>query len=387
MDFDLNWEQKTLIEELDSLCKKEIEPLVSEYDRQKKLRDANILKGLLKKLEPFGLLSGPVPSEAGGAGLDFLTTGLVLQTLGKYYGSLAGVCLIQIAAAKMLYTSNNKALKDRYLKSVCSADKIVCTCITEPDVGSNPVFIKTNLTKEGNDYLLNGNKVWISNGSVSDMAFVIATVDPALGPKGLTAILVDREESPYQAKEIDKLGLRSFPTSELFFDNVRVPQKNLLVESGEGLKVTLTLFEMARSLMSVSAVGGSETAIKLATDYAKEREQFGKKIGSFQLIQQMLADMRTRTDASAFLAYRALWMMDQGKRCDAESAMAKAYATESAVKTASECIQILGAYGLSEEYPAERLFRDARMGTIPDGTTQIQKMIVARSMTGLNAFF
>ena len=184
-----------------------------------------------------------------------------------------------------------------------------------------------------------------------------------------------------------KMGLRAFPTSELVFDDVFVPEENLIVQPGVGLKTTFRTFELARSMMAAGAVGFGRAALSLAGRYAQEREQSGRKIGSFQLVQEMIADMKARTEASSFLAYRALWMMDQDMRCDPESSLAKAYATEACVKTTRECIQILGAYGLSEEYPAERLYRDASCMTIPDGTTQIQKMIVARSIVGLNAFF
>jgi len=182
------------------------------------------------------------------------------------------------------------------------------------------------------------------------------------------------------------MGMKSFPTSELVFDNVVIPEDHLIAAPGKGLKTTLRTFELARSMMAVCSVGLSRAALSLAVKYAQERKQFGREIGTFQLIQAMIADMRTRTDAAALLTYRAFWLMDQGERCEAESAMAKYYATEAAVQTASECVQILGAYGLSEEYPAERYFRDARMLTIPDGTTQIQKLIVGRHTLGLSAF-
>lgn len=387
MEFGFSEEQKILIDGLTRFCKKEIEPLVDDYDRNKKLRDPAILKGLLKKLRPFGFLSGPVPEKYGGMDLDFLTTGLIAENLAKYFGSLTGVCLIQMCAARLLATCPNEALKEKYVPALCRGDKIACVCVTEPNVGSNPAFIETTLTKVSGGYRLNGTKTWISNGSVSDIAIVIASVDRKLGAKGLTAFLVDREETPYTARELDKLGLRSFPTSELHFEDIIVPEDNWVVETGRGLAATLKTFEMARSLMAATSVGLARAAIEAASEYAKQREQSGRVIASFQLVQDMLADMLARTEASAFLTYRAFWLMDQNIRCDAQSAMAKFYATEAAAQTTSEAIQVLGGYGLSEEYPAERLFRDARSMTIPDGTTQIQKLIVARDLVGVSALF
>ena len=387
MDFSLSEEQNILLDSLDKFCRNEIQPQVEEWDRQKVLRDPAVLKELFHKLQPFGALSAPVPEKYGGMGLDYLTTGLISEKLAQYWGAIWGVCTIVTANARLLSEMEDEKIKERYLPQVCTGELIPCACITEPNVGSNPTFIETTFKKVEGGYLLNGTKTWISNGSVSDLAIVLATVDRSQGMKGIGFLLVDRKESPYQTRELEKMGLKAFPTSELFFEDVLVPEENLIVKPGGGLKTTLRTFELARSLMSVGSVGFARAAISLAAKYAQEREQFGRKIGSFQLIQEMLADMRARTDASAFLAYRALWMMDQGLRCEAESAMSKAYSTEAAIKTTKECIQILGAYGLSEEYPAERYYRDASSMTIPDGTTQIQKLIVGRTMLGgLNAF-
>ncbi len=386
MDFKLTWEQEALVEQVDAFCRKEIASTVDERDRSKYLRDAKRVKELLKQLRPFGVLAGPVSEQCGGAGLDYVTTGLVNERLAQYWASLHGICMIQTAAARLIAEIDNDEVRERFLPSICSGELIACAGITEPDVGSNPINIGTTLTKVKGGYAVNGTKTWISNGSISDVAIVIATVDRMAGAKGLAAVLVDRRESPYETRELDKLGLRAFPTSELYFTDTFVPKENVLAAPGKGLKTTLRTFELARSLMGTASVGYARAAIKLAVEYAQQREQFGKKIASFQLVQSMIADMRARTDAAAFLVYRALWMMDQGMRCEAESALGKFYATEAAVATTSECIQILGAYGLSEEYPAERLFRDARSMTIPDGTTQIQKMIVAREMLGVSAF-
>ncbi len=386
MDFQLSREQKMLLKELDSFLKNEIGPIVEEGDRKKIFRDPAVLKHWLNKLGQFGAISGAVPEKYGGMDLGYLTCGLISQKLAEYWGALWGICMIITTGGRMLTETKNEAIKEKYLPEICAGNLIPCFCITEPDVGSNPADIGTTIEKVENGYLINGSKTWISNGSVSDLAIVIATTDKSMGPKGLGAVLVDRRESPYSHRELDKLGARAFPTSELFFDNVLIPEENLIVSPGDGLRTVGRSFEMARSMMACGSVGLSEAALKLAIKYARDREQWGKKIGEHQLVQKMIYDMRVGTETSALLAYRALSMMDQGIRCDIESSMAKAYSTETGIKVTKDCFQIMGGYGLSEEYPAERYYRDASCMTIPDGTTQIQQLIIARETLGLNAF-
>jgi alkylation response protein AidB-like acyl-CoA dehydrogenase len=386
MDFSINREQKMLLKEFERFLKKEIDPIVDDADRKKTLRDPAVVKDLFKKIEPFGILSGPVPEKMGGMGMEYVTTGLLVQKLAEYWGSLWGVCGIQCIASRFLSEIENTKIRDRYLPQVAAGELISCVCITEPDVGSNPAYIGTTLDKTDGGYMLNGNKTWISNGSISDLAIVIATVDKSLGAKGLAAALVDRKQTPYEARELDKMGLSAFPTSELFFDNIFIPEENIIVPPGQALKATMRTFELARSMMSCGSVGFMNAAVNLAVNYAKEREQWGKKIGQHQLVQEMIYEMKVRLDCSHLLVGRALSMMDQGIRCEAESAMGKGYSTEAAVEVTKNCIQIMGGYGLSEEYRAERFYRDASCMTIPDGTTQMQKMIVARELLGLPAF-
>ena len=387
MDFGLSKEQTMLINELERFLKKEIAPLVEEYEANHSLENTDILKPILQKLEPFGLISGPTPESYGGMGLEYVTTGLVFQKLAEYWGSLWGICTIQCLGARFFAEIESDAIREMYLPGICSAELIPCVCITEPDVGSNPANIGTTLTKTEGGYLLNGNKTFISNGSVSDVAIVIATVDKSLGAKALAAAIVDRRKTPYETREIHKMGLKAFPTSELFFDNILVPEDHIVVPPGQGLKATMRTFELARSLMASASVGFMQAALDLSIKYAKEREQWGKKIGQHQLVQEMIYDMKAKTDSAHFLVNRALWMMDNGMRCEAESALGKGYATEVAVDVTKKCMQILGGYGLTTEYPAERYYRDASCMTIPDGTTQIQQMIVARALLGGLAAF
>ena len=385
MDFEFTDEQKMVKDMARKLMEKEIIPIADEYDRTKALLDREKLKGLTDKLVPLGYFGLCIPEEAGGAGTDYMTWGILNEELARAYASLAGVILIQ-SASRVIYEVGTSALKERFLPSLVTGEKILCCGITEPNVGSDASRIETMAILDGDHYVINGTKTWISNGSISDACIVVAQTKKGAGPAGICHILVDREESPYETRELNKLGLRSFPTSELFFEDCRVPKENLLVPPGEGHKKILQLFEGARANMAINSVGMAQAAIDASISYARERYQFGKPLAGMQMIQEMFADMIAETEAARLLSFRVFSLLDKGVRCDAESSLAKFYATEIAVNVTSKAIQIHGAYGLSDEYPVERYFRDARSSTIPDGTTQIQKMIVARNALGVSAF-
>jgi alkylation response protein AidB-like acyl-CoA dehydrogenase len=239
---------------------------------------------------------------------------------------------------------------------------------------------------EAGTYRMNGQKIWISNGSISDLAIILARTEKEAGKKSVSRLIVERSVSPYSTRDIKKLGLNSWPTSELFLDDISVPQENLLGELGEGLKSTLKVFERARCFVALFSTGISQASVDATIRYVKEREQWGKPIGQHQLIQDKLAEMLTELDAARLLAYRGLYLIGKGVRCDTQTSMAKYYATEAGVKITSHAIQIHGGYGLSKEFPVERYFRDARMLTIPDGTSEIQKLIIARNTIGIPAF-
>ena len=224
------------------------------------------------------------------------------------------------------------------------------------------------------------------NGTIADYVMLVAQTDPAKGAAGLCLILVEREKSPFLSKEIHKVGIRSFPTAELVFEDCLVPGENLIFPVGEGYRKFLEGMSHARANAAIAAVGIAQAAVDASVRYARERTQFNKKIGSFQLIQEMIADMAAEVDAARLLAYRAFWLIDRKVACRKEVSMAKAYATEMAVRVTSKAIQIHGAYGLAEEYEVERFFRDARCYTIPDGTTQVHKLIIGREILGLSAF-
>ena len=243
--------------------------------------------------------------------------------------------------------------------------------------------MKTTAALSGQHYVMNGTKTWISNGTIADAAFVLATTDKTLGALGMSFFLVERDQSPFEARELHKLGLRCFPTSELFFSDCRVTKENLL-DPGTGYKRTMAFFDVSRAMVAALSTGIAQAAIDASVKYARERMQFGKPIASFQMIQEMIWTW-PETEAGRLLAYRALDTLDSKQKSRWQSSLAKAYATEAAVRTASKAIQIHGAMGLSDEYPVERYFRDARTLTIPDGTTQMQKLIVERDTGGIRA--
>ncbi|MFC1535140.1 acyl-CoA dehydrogenase family protein [Thermodesulfobacteriota bacterium] len=384
MDFELDKEQTMIKQAAREVMEKEIIPIASEYDQKNLLHDRKILKELLDLLIPLGYLGGLVPEEDGGYGLDLVSWGILVEELFRAYGSLAAVVALQSTCGGIHY-SGSPEQKARFLPSLLTGEKIICNAVTEPNAGSNPAEIETFATLDGDHYIINGTKTWITNGTISDVALVVAQTKEGSGVSGICHLIVEKDVSPYEVKEIPKMGMRSSPTAEIVFRDCRVPKENLLVAPGQGLKKILQLIQLGRASTAIGAVGMSQAAIDASVRYAKIRHQFGKPIGGFQLIQEMIADMIAETEASRLLAFRALSMLDKGLRCDKETSVAKFYANEAAVRVTSSAIQIHGAMGLSEELSLERYFRDARSWTIPDGSTQIQKLIVGRNVLGLDA--
>jgi len=385
MDFEFTDEQKALQETVRKFLAKKIEPIADEYDRKGPLSKQDAVM-FLKELKPFGYVGTHVPEKYGGPGLDNITWALLHEELRRAYAGLGGVVGITSAGAGGIAESSNEELKQRILPGLLSGEKITCTAITEPDHGSDASAVDTKAVLEGDHYRINGTKMWISNGTIADYVVVVAQTDPSKGAEGIAQILVEKEKSSFLAREIHKIGVRSFPTAELVFEDCIVPKENLLASRGEGYRRTLKGLNHARANAAIAAVGIAQAAVNVSVRYVKERKQFKKVIGAFQLIQEMIADMISEVDAARLLAYRAFYLLDKGVKCRKEVSIAKAYATEMAVRVTSKAIQVHGAYGLSEEYPVERFFRDARCYTMPDGTTEIQKLIIGREVLGINAF-
>jgi alkylation response protein AidB-like acyl-CoA dehydrogenase len=376
MEFDLTEEQLLLRQSVRKFLDKEIKPIAVEYGDTRIPRE--VLLELFRKLEPFSYMEGT----------DCITEAVLGEELSRVFPSLEGIMTGSLVCARYIQQVGTPELQERALPALLSGDKIGCAAVTEANVGSNPAAVETRAVLEGDHYVINGCKCWISNGEISDYAVVLCLVDLTEGRRGIAPVLVERERSPYEARDLPKLGLRAWRTAELVFDNCRVPKENCLSgrRSAAGLQVLFQSLLWSRCRLALMALGIAQAAFEAAVGYAKQRRQFGKLIGEFQLIQNMVAEMATEIDAARLLTYRGAYLVQKGVRCDREIAMAKFYATEMAVQVTSRAVQIHGAYGLSPEYLVERYFRDARTLTIPEGTTELQKLIIGRSVLGLSAF-
>jgi alkylation response protein AidB-like acyl-CoA dehydrogenase len=377
MDFNLTEEQQILRESVRKFLEKEIKPIGIQYGDGQIPQE--MLAALVRKLEPFGYMDGTD---------DLFTAALLSEELARVFPALEGIMTANLVCARYIQQAGSQELKERAIPALLSGEKFGCAAVTEPNVGSDPTALETRAVLEGDHYVINGSKCWISNGEISDYAVVLCHADMAEGRKGIATVLVERERSPYEARDLPKLGLKAWRTSELVFEDCRVPEENCLSDrgSGAGLQIFSRSLQRSRCGLALMAVGIAQAAFEAAVDYARQRRQFGKLIGEFQLIQNMVAEMATAIDAARLLTYRAVHRVQAKARCDREVSMAKAYATEMAVQVTSRAVQIHGAYGLSPEYLVERYFRDARTLTIPEGTTELQRLIIGRSVLGLSAF-
>ncbi|MCW5656964.1 MAG: acyl-CoA dehydrogenase family protein [Burkholderiaceae bacterium] len=385
MNFLPTEEQRLAVEGFNRFLETKLEPIVRRYQPDKLIEKERMLE-IFQAMLPYGMGGNGLISEAhGGMGMPWLTYAMMYDQLARVSADVAISLLIQQLGAYSLEVCSNDAMRRKYLPGMVRGEIIACSGISEPGVGSNVAEVTCRARADGDHYIVSGEKTWISNGGYSDFCMVIVRTSDE-GARGLSMILVDRQEHGYESRNIDKLGLNSTSTAQLFFDDVRVPAGNMMIEAGTGLKNTLVLFEKARPMVGLTSVGIAQAALNKAVAYAKERRQHGKPIGQHQLIQGMLADSAIQLDAARLLIYRAFDLIDKGVRSEIESAMAKCYATEIAVDVASKAVQIHGGNGITKDFGVELLFRNARMMTIPDGTTEIQKLIIGRALTGLNAF-
>jgi alkylation response protein AidB-like acyl-CoA dehydrogenase len=375
-------DQQLAIDEFRRLLEAEIRPIAVEYRDQYIPREVTV--EALRKMSPFGVVGGLVSEEHGGMGLDFLTVGVLFEELARVSADLALTALINIVMSVLLDEQAPDAIRDRYLPGMISGDVVGCMGISEPDVGSNVVEIRTRARHDGDHYVLDGEKTWITNGEFSD--FCVVTARTSDEQTGLTHILVDRKDHGYEVQNIHKMGLEGSSTAQLFFSGTRVPVANAIGAEGQGLRNTLTLFEKARVFVALTSVGIAQAALERTIRYSQDRVQHGKKIAGHQLIAGMIAEMATQLDAARLLCHRGLLLLDRGQRCDTETSMAKWYATEVAVEIAGKAVQIHDGNGITKEYWVEKHFRDAKIMPIPDGTTEIQKLLIARNLTGVRAF-
>ncbi len=384
MDFELTEEQKLVKTNARHFMDNEIIPIVDDYERKYRPLPKDIAIGMMKRIAPLGYTGGLVPEEWGGGGMDILSYGILIEELGRAWGSLGIMVLVHAAGGMDLANSGTDEQKRKYLPSLVSGDVIASGAITEPNAGSSNREMQTTIVADGDYYLVNGTKTWITNGGVSDFCAVVGYTDKSKGIKGIGRIIVDGRESPFEARELPKLGFRCCPTAELAFNDCRVPKENLSMGVGYDAAMGVLLFP--RAMIGVLSAGLAQVAIDEAVKYAQERSQFGRPIARFQLVQQMLAEMVVETEAVRLLGYKACQLLDKGQMCFKECSGVKFFGSETAVRVCSRAMEILGAYGISEEYPLERYFRDARTLLPPDGTNQIQRLIVGREVLGVSAF-
>ena len=380
MDFALTEEQRLAIDGWRRHLEHHVAPITRTYLDEAFPKD--VAHRLLRLTVPFGVGNGWIPEADGGAGLDFLTSGLLFEELSRVSPDLGGVAWVTEGAALKIQSAGLPALRERYLPGLVSGDLIGCSATSEPEAGSSVREIKTTAKRDGKNYRITGEKLWTSNATIADFALVVAKTDE----RQYTMFLVDRKEHGFDAKEISKLGLNGWSMGQLVFDDALVPEENIIGGIGGGLRETMKGFERSRCFVSTLALGIAQSALDASIAYSLQRKQFGKLIAGHQLIQGILAEMVTELEASRLLVYRALWLLSSGTRCELEAAIAKSFTTEAAQRITSKAIQIHGAFGLTREFPVERYFRNARLLTIPDGTTQINQLIIGRKLTGIDAF-
>jgi alkylation response protein AidB-like acyl-CoA dehydrogenase len=382
MDFELSQEQESFFNEVKSFTEKEIAPFTEDYDRQ-----SEFFWDGWKKMADMGLLGLPFPEEYGGSGAGALDTALAMDAFGAGGGD-AGIALSwgahTIIGAVPIWVMGTEEQKKKYLPPISTGEKISSFGLTEPDAGSDAASVKTTAVRDGDHYVLNGTKMFITNGPIADLCIVIAVTDKAKGPAGISAFIVEKEFEGFEvSRELDKMGNRTSPTAELVFTDCRVPAENLLGEEGGGFTgVGKATLEWERAIMVAPYVGAMEANMDRCVQYARERKQFGQPIGKFQAIQNKIAEMKCLIDASRLLVYRVAWMKDRGIPAMMEACVCKLFVTESSFKVATEAVQIFGGYGYMREYPVERTLRDAKLGTIGAGTSEIQKMIISRLLIG-----
>jgi butyryl-CoA dehydrogenase len=340
-------------------------------------------KAELKGLAALGCYGVAVPTEYDGAGLDYLTLALILEEVAAGDGATSTVVSVNnCPVCSILMAYANAEQKERFLKPLARGDMLGAFCLTEPHVGSEAGGLKTTAVRDGNDYVLNGVKQFITSGKNGDVAIVMAVTDKAAGKKGISAFIVPTTTRGYTVARVeDKLGQHASDTAQIVFDNCRVPAANLLADEGMGLKIALSGLEGGRIGIASQAVGMARAAFDAALAYSKERQSFGQPIFNHQAVQFKLADMATQIEAARQLIWHAASLKDAGRPCLKEAAMAKLFASEMAERVCSDAIQVFGGYGYVSDFPVERIYRDVRVCQIYEGTSEVQKILIGRALT------
>jgi alkylation response protein AidB-like acyl-CoA dehydrogenase len=382
MDFALSDEQQLIRETARAFCDREITPYAREWDRSERMD-----RGIVEKLAHVGFLGCALEEEYGGMGLDTVSYCLVMEELGRADSSVRGIVSVNNGlAGKTIQRWGTSEQKAQWLPKLCSGEALGCYGLTEPGSGSDPASLVTRAERDGDEWVISGSKIFITLGSWAGVCLVFARTGGD-GPRGITCFLVPTTTEGFSARKIDgKLGLRAQDTAELVLDGVRVPDDARLGDEGAGFKVAMSALDNGRISLAAGSVGIAQGCVDACLAYAAERRQFGKSIATFQLVQELIADTAVETEAARMLAWRAAFLADTGEPYTLAASQAKYYASEVAVRAANAAVQVHGGYGYVDEFPVQKYLRDARVSTLYEGTSQIQKLLIGRALTGESAF-
>ena len=378
IDFTLSEEQEALRDMAREFAEKEMRPNAAKYDREDLFPEE-----IMKKAFEAGFITFNIPAEFEGVGLGELDMALISEELSAGCAGMATTIMANSLAFTPIILFGSEEQKKRFLAPFTRELAFASYCLTEREAGSDAGGIKTRALKVGSEYVLNGSKCFITNGGIASLYVVFALTNPDKGPRGMSAFIVPRKTPGIViGKEEDKMGHRASNTAEIFFEDVKVPAENILAREGMGFIIAMKTFDKTRASVGAAGVGIARTALDQAIKYSKTRLQFGKPIASFQATAFKIAQMAMEIQAARLLVWNAAWLMDRGKPCGSESAMAKCFATDVAMRTTLECLQIFGGYGYMKDYPMEKLVRDAKLLQIYEGTNEIQKMVIAHDVIG-----
>jgi butyryl-CoA dehydrogenase len=377
LDFHLSDEQKLFQKTIREFCEKEIKPLTEKIDKEDYFP-----WDLYKKMGQMGLMGMTVPQKYGGAGIDRVSYMIALEEISRVCGSTG----LNVEAHNSLgighiYEHGTEAQRKKYLPKLCNGEALAAWALTEPNAGSDAAGGQATAVLDGDEWVLNGTKQFITSGDIAQVTTVMAMTDKSKGAKGISAFIVEKDTKGFKVGQLeDKLGLRGSHTAELILEDCRIPKENLLGEENLGFIGAMNILDRGRTAIGAMSVGIARGAFEESLDYAKQRQQFGKPIGKFQAIQWKLAEMATEIDAARLLVYRAAFLEDQNVRFTKEASMAKMFASEMAMRATNNAIQIFGGYGYIREYPLERYFRDVKLCMIGEGTSEVQRMVIARQL-------
>jgi alkylation response protein AidB-like acyl-CoA dehydrogenase len=377
MTFDFTPDQVSLRRAVREFAEAEIAPHVMDWDEEQ-----TFPADVIRKLGKLGYLGSIFPEELGGAGLGYIEYSIIIEELSRIDGSVGIIVAAHTSlCTNHIYKAGNDEQRQKYVSKLASGEWLGCWSLTEPEAGSDAAGTRTTAVRDGNCWVLNGAKTFTTNAHHAEVCVAMAVTDRAAAQHGISAFIIERETPGFRlGKKENKLGLRASATGEVIFNQCRLPESQLLGQAGEGFVDSLRILDGGRVSIAALSIGMAQGAYDAALRYSKTRRQFGKPISEFQAIQHKLVDMATELDAARLLTYRAAWNLDRGRRVTRESAMAKLFASEAAVRIANEAVQIHGGYGFIKDYPVEKFYRDVKLCTIGEGTSEIQRLVIARQL-------